>query len=277
MVTGRDLPVPGRIAGMDFSGAARAGSHIWICQAVPEGDAVRVTALFQARDLPGSGVDRAACLPALRRWVATLADTAIGMDFPFSLPETMLDHRGWSEWATDLGRRFADADAFRADCRRRSGRPELKRRSDRESQAPFSPYNLWIYRQTYHGVRDLLSPLVREGTGCVLPMQRRLERTPWMLETCPASLLKRLSLYIPYKGRGARERANRATILERVVADASLRFADPDMPARMLADTHGDALDSLLTVAIVAGHLRDPVHLHRLPRPPYDREGVVFF
>ena len=63
---------------------------------------------------------------------------------------------------------------FRESCTdaalRLGDRKELKRRTDIEAKAPFSAYNLWIYRQTYYGIKELLGPLVSKNLVNVPPL-----------------------------------------------------------------------------------------------------------
>jgi hypothetical protein len=80
------------IYGVDFSGSEReAGRLIWICRLSLTANVPLVESCIQAEQLPDSGARRALCLPALCRFIAGHDSRAIfGLDFPFSLPGTVL-------------------------------------------------------------------------------------------------------------------------------------------------------------------------------------------
>jgi len=241
-----------RFIGIDFSGAEKAGDAIWIAEASNDRNLVRIEDCRPASRLPGSGSARDHCLPALVHFIAKQRRTLIGCDFPFSLPSTMIPVPTWQRFALGFADRFADAEAFLDDCRRRGRCRELKRACDRESKVPFAAYNLRIYRQTFYGIRDILAPLVMRGSAVVLPMQVPRADRPWIVETCPASTLKRAGLYQPYKGPGAAARAARRRIIDGLV---SARLMAPLRPAQRdlaLDNRGGDALDSMIAAAATA-------------------------
>ncbi|MGA7677245.1 MAG: hypothetical protein WCA51_02585 [Dehalococcoidia bacterium] len=66
----RDSPcLPGKIYGVDFSGAKKAGSKIWIASALIVRDVLKIEDCFQAKDLPGSATERDSCLQALCHFI----------------------------------------------------------------------------------------------------------------------------------------------------------------------------------------------------------------
>ena len=146
-------------------------------------------------------------------------------------------------------RTFADALCHAAGlstgvlARAAHGR-ELKRRTEIETKTPFSPYNLRLYRQTYYGLRDVIAPLVRERSVRVLPMQSSRSGVPSLIEICPASTLKQMDWYRPYKGRSVEQRAARLMIW-RSLQREGVQLAGRLKPI-VLADPEGDALDSIL-------------------------------
>jgi hypothetical protein len=248
---------PRRVYGVDFSGAADAGKKIWITQGVLEGEALHVEACYRGADLPGSGVERDRCLVALRDFIAGEKAGAFGLDFPFGLPRDLVEADTWYDFAVSFPDRYVNSEAFREACRTAANGSELRRVTDRESRTPFSPYNLRLYRQTYFGVRDVLAPLVRERSASVLPMQTAASDKPWVLEICPASTLKRESLYRPYKGNSRAHREERAQILAVIEQAAPLSVPEVVRPV-ILENTDGDALDSVLAGFAVLRALRNP-------------------
>ena len=267
-----------RICGIDFSGARDAGKRIWIASGSIDGDVLRVDACCQARELPGSAKALGPSLSALRAFIAQEKTAAVGMDFPFGLPQALV--AGKASWE-DVVRSFPDdypsAGALRQHCRREGGVHELKRETDRESRTPFSPYNLRLYRQTYYGIRDVLHPLVRDGLASVLPMQRASPDRPWAIEVCPASTLK--AAQIPaqrYKRRSDEGWETRRRILEAIEAKGILDVPDPQVRAKVLDDPGGDALDSIIAAFATFRAVRDPVRLARKRAAPYALEGYVY-
>jgi hypothetical protein len=247
-----------RVYGVDFSGAKDAGNRIWIASGIVDEDALLIEACYRARDLPGSARGRERCLEALRCFIAEETGAAFGLDFPFGLPRELVAQDSWQGFALSFPEFYASPEALRRFCREAAGGRELKRVTDRESNTPFSPYNLRLYRQTYYGIRDILHPLVRDDLACVLPMQPARPGRPRVLEICPASTLKREGLYEPYKGRTGTHRASREVILDRLQAVAPLAIPRQAVRSAILEDRGGDALDSVVAALAVLRALRDP-------------------
>jgi hypothetical protein len=204
-----------RVYGVDFSGARDAGRRIWLAEGEIRDGRLRVERCYPAEELPESGRNREAALGALRRLIAASPGAAFGLDFPFGLPLPLVEELGsWEAFVRSFPAAYPTADTFRQACRAQRPNGELKRRTDRETRTPFSAYNLRLYRQTYYGIGEVLSPLVRDGTVCVLPMQARCSGRAWVLEICPASTLKWAGLPAQqYKSKTELGRRTRAAIL----------------------------------------------------------------
>jgi hypothetical protein len=260
------------IYGVDFSGSKDAGKHIWVASGVIEGDALCVKTCCRADTLPGSSKQREQCLSALCTFIAGKSNAAFGCDFPFGLPGPLVDQGSWESFVLAFPGRYESADAFRQTCREAADGSELKRATDEESETPFSPYNLWLYRQTYYGIRDVLYPLVRDGTACVLPMQTPQPEKPWLLEVCPASTLKREWLYYSYKGREEQKREARERILEVLEEKGMLVIPDQEIRGKILENQGGDALDSVIAALATVRALRSPEARGEI----YALEGYVY-
>lgn len=266
-----------RIVGIDFSGAAAAGAAIWIAEARLDDGRVRIESCRPAAALPASHRDRDRCLPALVAHIGQLRRAIIGCDFPFSLPATMIEAPDWRAFALAFGERFPSAQAFLEDCRRRGNGREIRRACDRDSRVPFAAYNLRIYRQTYHGIRDFLAPLVRDGVAVVRPMETANGELPWVVETCPASTLKHADLYPSYKGASTAAREARRRIVRGLVRYGLLSPLPPFLQRLAIENTGGDALDSMIAAAAtgrayLAGAFAQPVlHTHE------HLEGRVYY
>jgi hypothetical protein len=193
----------------------------------------------------------------LRDLIAQEGPVAFGLDFPFGLPRALVKEGTWGDFVSSFPDRYASPEEFRDTCHQEANGSELKRVTDRESQTPFSPYNIRLYRQTYYGIRDLLAPLVRDGLVWVLPMQPALPDRPWVMEICPASTLKREKLYqVSYKGKGREKYEARAGILDAIQEMGPL-FVPAALRSAILDDVEGDALDSMVAVFSVFRALRD--------------------
>jgi len=269
------------IHGVDFSGARRAGRKIWIASGQTDGERLVIQRLVRAADLPDSKSERDVALRALRRFIAERPGDAFGLDFPFALADEMIEERTWKAFALAFGARYRSPEAFRARCRK-AGKPERKRVTDIDAKTPFSPYHLWLHRQTFYGIRDVLAPLVRDGLACVLPMQKARAGRAWILEICPASTLKKLSeelgkkLYIPYKGRGAERREARKCILGTLECCTQLHVCDDHLRETIIADPEGDALDSVVAALGVDRALRHCAFPRQDWQPVFAREGYVY-
>jgi len=266
-----------RVIGIDFSGAEKAGDAIWIAEGRIEGERVRIENCGPAADLVGSSPERAHCLPALVAFIAAQRNAIIGCDFPFSLPEAMVHGGSWRAFALGLGARFSCAEDFLADCRRRANGREIKRACDRESRVPFAAYNLRIYRQTYHGIRDVLAPLLRTGDASVLPMERPRSNRPWVIETCPASTLKHAGLYPSYKGRGDAARAARRQIVNGLIRRGLLAPFSRSLRRLAIENRGGDALDSIVAAAATGRALLAGAFTDMIPSRCERVEGRVYF
>ena len=236
-----------RFLGVDFSGARDAGNSIWVAEGAVADGRLIVEGLCRARDLPGGGADRNRALSALRGHLAVQDKVLVGLDFPFSLPQQLIDAPDWPAFARSFTSRYPDAQAFRAACRARTDGRELKRRTDRRAKTPFSAYNLRLYRQTYWGVAAILAPLAEDRRMAIAPVLERPGAACTLAECCPASSLKRLDCYRPYKGRGDGLRASRAAILGRLRAEGV--SCDGALESMVISDIGGDALDSVVAAA----------------------------
>jgi hypothetical protein len=261
--------------GVDFSGARAAGKAIWIAEGRLAGKRrIALVDCYPAMALPDSGAERALALAALRRLIATTPDGVFGCDFPVGLPRAMLQGADWRSFVAGFGQRYEHAEAFREGCRRIADGRELRRDTDRLARTPFCAWNLRLYRQTYHGIADVLAPLHRDGQASVISVEPPQPDRAWILETCPASVLKALDLYRPYKGATAAARRMRRDILS-VLIDRDF-LVPPSRPQRetLIEDRGGDALDSVLACLAAAATPRQLA----TPFSAIERiEGKVFF
>ncbi len=275
-------PPDGPVFGVDFSGARDAGRHIWVARLRLEEARLRIEACVRAADLPGGGEGREPALAALRDLVARTPGGTFGLDFPFGihldLVRTIFGFATtWKTFVLAFREEFPDPEQFRSKCRAvASGRGELRRSTDNEKyRTPFSPYNLRLYRQTWHGIAGLLEPLLRDGAVSVLPMAPLPGEKPCLVEVCPASTLLREGIAASYKGLKPEHRDARELIL-RHVRD-QLRIEVPDaVAARVVEDAGGDALDSILAAWAAFRALADPATYSPEVQETHRLEGRVY-
>jgi hypothetical protein len=246
---------------------------------------LRVARCSSAAEWLGVGPGRDRCLAALSGFIAQRGEAAIGLDFSFGLPALLVAEGSWEEFAQAFGGRHTDPDHFSDSCHeataeRWPGHNEIKRETDKEAHTPMSPYTRRTKYQTYHGIRDVLAPLVRDGAASVIPMQQGAPSKPWVLEACPSSTLRRLRL--PYRGykRGAHpptpeQRATRERILGRLEKCEHLAPLEPAIRDRALNDTYGDALDSIVAAVATARAASNPGTLYP-SGADYAIEGYVY-
>jgi len=235
-----------QIYGVDFSGGMDAGRKIWLAAGHVERDTLIIDDCFRGEALPDSSRERETCLAALRAFIAQSGQAIFGLDFPLSVPQVVLAKQTWRQFIHTFAHRFAAPQDFRQHCLLAAHGRELKRPTEIETKTPFSAYNLRLYRQTFYGLHDVIGPLVIDQAARVRPMQSPHDDQPWLIEICPASTLKRLDLYLPYKGKSDQQRASRTTIL----AALPIRLSHAVRSA-VLDDPEGDALDSLLAALAV--------------------------
>lgn len=267
-----------RFGGIDFSGAAHAGEHCWLASGSEADGTLVIDQVDRADALPGGGKNRKDALSALRLAIAGTVDQLVGCDFPFSLPKDLLGNQNWQQWLTRTMASCPDADAFRDTCRLAAGGKEWRRATDLESGTPFSPYNLRLYRQTYWGVTEILLPLLRERKAVVLPMMKADVDLPALVETCPASVLKRwfgAKGNARYKQADSLAESRRFEILERLAIEG---VRVPAELRQIAANTaNGDPLDSIL--AAYAAWRASHRSANLRPRPQSDDalEARVYF
>lgn len=267
-----------RVFGIDFSGAKDAGDRIWISRCSVTNEGLRVERCIPARDLPESGKKRDRCLEALRTLIAGAGRAIFGLDFPFGLPRALINYQSWESFVLAFPNEYQSPETFRQACRESTPGRELKRKADRVAKAPFAPYNIRLYRQTYYGIQRLLAPLVETGQARVLPMQEPAQGKPLLLEVCPASTLKEEGLYLPYKGSSERRRRGRQRILHGLEQKA-VNIQSRELRSTFIEDVGGDALDSVVAAVATFRAQQD----HAFPRSEardnddaYAAEGYVY-
>ncbi|WP_406656305.1 hypothetical protein V7O62_10645 [Methanolobus sp. ZRKC2] len=265
-----------RIYGVDFSGSKTACNKIWISEAIIEKSTLHILRCYPIKDIvSGKKKDRDSCLLALRSLISSSPDGVFGMDFPFSLPKELLFTDDWESFVSGFAESYTSPEQFRNKMRELTHKKELKRLTDTEVKAPFCVYNLRLYRQTYFGIRDVLLPLFKERSACMIPMQEPVGGKPWLMEICPASTLKKEGLYISYKGKSGREKEARKHILEKM--EKLGISVTTEVKNSMLNNEDGDALDSMLAAFAASKAIPRLKGITNSLPPIYFQEGYTFF
>ena len=218
---------------------------------------LRLQSLTSLGELAGDE-SRAAVTKLLVEKIQESKRTLWGIDFPFGLPIEL----GLGSWrkqlqftksfpgsAKELGRHLVG-------LAKSMGHPmHVRRVTDRETKTPFDCYHYRIIYQTFHGMRDVLSPLARHRTSCVLPFQysRMSSADRWIVEACPSSTLKRLGLpYRLYKQSGGKDPTELQVKVRKAILDQLSHRTTGciDVPKKfrdtIYRDSGGDALDAVL-------------------------------
>lgn len=265
------------IYGLDFSAARRAGEKIWVAAGRVRAGVLHIERCAPLATYTGTGPELQEALAGLRDFVSSHPDALFGFDFPFGLPARLLAGGvDWEDFVLTFPAHYADPHQFRQRCLTEAKGREVKRRTDEASRAPWSPYNLRLYRQTYWGVSGLLSPWVRTQTACVLPMQMPLPGRAWVVEVCPASTLRRLGLYRRYKRRDEAGCAMRAAVLAALKAGGELVVGSGEVRRLVARDAAGDALDSVVAAFAAWRALHRPSLLTVAKSSAYALEGYIY-
>jgi hypothetical protein len=274
---------PVRVHGVDFSAAANdAGRKTWIASGSvdPKGGELLVTDLRPLAELAGfddgggrRAVGREDALPALAAWIRALDEGAVvGLDFPFGLPGFIVEESGSDSWRSFIsgfpesigvdGGGGGDGDersdpvrAFAERCvglTERRGEGTYDKRETDAAVGARSPYGFIADTIAFHGMRDVLAPLVDRVR--VAPMDRTeggwrpaTPSGPTVVETYPAAVLDRLGLYrTNYKGGGESEATRRRRNAEGLVEESAVAYKSEDeLMDAIVANAGGDALDAV--------------------------------
>jgi voltage-gated potassium channel Kch len=279
------------VYGVDFSGARLAGHTTWIAHLVPSGVPGGVppwtlVALDPLARLAGTAEREAALAHLTRRVLAS--DRALwAFDFPFGLPLEVLPPRsGWRAHGRLVREWAHDGYGLGLECVRRAqalgGPMHVRRQTDADARAPFDPYHYRIIYQTFHGLRDVAGPLADAPGTALLPFQYAKARAARrvLVETCPASTLRRLGLparlYKQPEG-GPLTRPRRRT--RRAILDglaAHVRVGDAHR-RRVMRDPGGDALDAVVAAVGAAQAVGGADHAAIARHPRFRREGHLFY
>lgn len=272
------------VYGVDFSGAKLAGENIWIARMDLLRGAGELVELSRLRSLCGTA-ERGPVLAHLVELIGQSERALWGMDFPFGLPiEVLPDGCRWSAQLTHV-REWDDAYALGEECVRRAralgGPMHIRRTTDDDARTPFDCYHYRIIYQTYHGMRDVLSPLTRVAGTAILPFHyRRLANAKRVVvESCPGSTLKRLGLpHQNYKQPAGGPLTPKRLRTRRAILEGLTRFVriSPSQRTVIMRNGGGDALDAVIAAVGAVHGYRNADHRAIARHPRYPREGRLY-
>lgn len=262
------------VFGIDFSGAKSAGKNAWMAQMTvldPNNRAPQqkiTSPLFKLVDLRplgrlAGGDERDVVYPFLTRSILDSDHALWGMDFPFGLP-IELGLGDWPDQLRHVAEHPGDAKTYGRGLVERAlglgGNMHIRRDSDRETKTPFDCYHYRIIYQTFHGMKDVLSPIAGQSGTLVMPFESdraktisvNKNQTPIqrvVVESCPSSTLKRWSMpHQKYKQCGNRpldevRRRTRRVIMKKV---STLVEISPHRRRVMMNNLGGDAIDAVI-------------------------------
>ena len=235
--------------GVDFSGARFPARAVWIAEACIVSKGLQIKALrslaYWEGVTPRSPL--AQCLMIFKQRLLAIRPACVGLDFPFSLPNRLLDAPNYSALLQSFPKKFPTVIEFERFCRK--WRPQPWRLTDIREHAPMSPCNLRLFRQTYWGITEILIPLWAKRGIRILPFQHFRTGDVHLIEVCPASLLKRNGQYKPYQGNTARHRQQRYQLVRWLKEAYSVQMTHQQI-AVIVEQAEGDALDALLGVLV---------------------------
>lgn len=244
------------VLGVAFSGASAAGDALWVTEAVHTTTGLRVEDCYSATDEWGR--DRESAHAGLVERIRDPDVATAGVDFPFSLPQPVLDAQcggtwtGFLEWTCSDGGP-TDAESFSRACRRTAevatGTRDLRRETDFRRGA-LCPYADRTRSLTFHGARNVLGRLAGDAETAVAPMQGHDAETV-VCEVYPAATFGWLGGYREGYANADGAKQRRAANLE-AVADCSVALGDH----RETYLANHDALDSL-AAALSAARVGD--------------------
>lgn len=279
------IPPLTRVVGIDFSGAALSGKTAWlaeleVCESAPRLSLVSLNSLGR---LAGSDERHHVCQYVVDR-ILDSRQTVWGIDFPFGLP-IELDLGDWSGQLHSVANHDGDARDYGRQLveisQRTGSKMHIRRITDTETQTPFDCYHYRIIYQTFHGMRDVLRPLVDDAATAILPFQygRSKHAQRLVVEACPSSTLKRMGLpHRLYKQTGNkppddRHRKTRREILRRLGKE--VQFSSHRRGV-MMNDPGGDALDALIAAVGTWHAIQTDDHREIANHNRYPREGRVY-
>lgn len=264
--------------GIDYSASKKPANKIWVADCKLENNSIILNQIYSLKEkIKYNSLN--SCNLYLVNLVKNNINYSFGFDFSFSIPDVFFPEHTWEELILVFKKKWISANLFKENLLFLSDKKELKRSTEIEAKVPFSTYNLWIYKQTYYGITEILAPLLQANCCKIIPFQSRKKNYPAILETCPASFLKfnsgdsDLSKY--YKGKKEANLERRTMILEILENNFNLKYNSNDFKNKILSNMDGDALDSLICAIIVIKRSYNNFEITKNSK--LKKEGYVYY
>lgn len=237
--------------GVDFSGATPPGDALWITEAEIQEGTLSITQSSPAweRFELNSTTSRARLYKQFLTFISDHPQAVFGFDFPFGLPQQILEVNSWRQHIESMPDRFdiETPDEFRELCTARAERETNSSASHLRRETDFRyagqcPYQRQIQNQTLYGQSGILRPLVEDDQARILPMQEANSALPILVEVYPAATLGVLRLY----RSGYKNHPESRTRRKRMVAELGSLGFQLSSEATATCIESDDALDSLI-------------------------------
>jgi hypothetical protein len=248
---------PSVVYGVAYGDGGSEATETWVGRGVVTADGLSVDRCAPADewfDAPEAPPET----PTLTTFLADLPPTAaVGLDFPFGLPEAVVAEETWEAFLRCLPSWVDGPDDLRRRCERHLGTtgtptaPDARLRATDAPLSAMSPFAEPIVASTFYGLRDVLRPLVLSDAVRVLPMTSPHPDRPFAIEVYPAGTLVDLDLFVAgYEGGDDEARSIRAGTLESLpdATDHPLEIADGAFEAAVAGRAAFDCVVATIAV-----------------------------
>ncbi|WP_058581054.1 hypothetical protein [Haloprofundus marisrubri] len=257
--------------------ARESGDRSWVVEATVTDESLRVDDCAPVAERFGVSPHRTDTVAALVSHLADLGGCcAVGLDFPFGLPKTVIPERRWQRFVDELPDWFSSPEDMTKRCRMHarlvtdSAETDLLRATE-EPLGAIAAYDDRLSTETFYGIRDVLRPLVLTDTARVVPMQMPKEGCPLVLETYPAGTLDTLECR-EQEDRSAADAPTPSLVFDNL-ADRAVELS-PTVRERVV-DGGDSALEAVIAAFATFRNATDPANLRMTDELP-SVEGYVY-
>jgi hypothetical protein len=216
-----DFTPPSVVYGVVYGGA-EADARTWVARGVVTDGSLSIDRCAPVGEWFEEGGTPAET-PTLTTFLADLpATAAVGLDFPFGLPEGVVVEDAWVTFLQQFPSWCDSPEDLRRRCERRlrlvDGSTDARLRATDTPLSAMSPFDEPIAASTFYGLRDVLRPLVLSDVVRVPPMTTPHADRPLVIEVYPTGTLVDLDLFAAGYEIDDEGRTLRAEIVDGLVA-----------------------------------------------------------
>ncbi|WP_224332515.1 DUF429 domain-containing protein [Haloprofundus halobius] len=268
---------PERIYGVVFDAHRReSGERSWVVEAEVTEQSLHVVDCATVAQRFGVSPRRSDTVTALVSFLADLdGRCAVGLDFPFGLPKSVIPERRWRRFVDRIPDWFSSPEDMTKRCRMHArlvtdGAESSVLRATEEPLSAVAAYDPRLCAETFYGIRDVLRPLVLTDTARIVPMQLPKEDRPLILETYPAGTLDTLRC----QKREVRPPGGPTPTL--VLESLTHREVELSSSIReRVCDAGDDALEAVVAAFATFRNATDPANLRMTDELP-SVEGYIY-